>query len=227
MAGSKLSSQLTFQTPRERLFREGAGALRDDELLAVVLQSGSAGLSVHDLAHRVIRSFGGLSGLLDTSTEELMSIRGIGLGKALQIVAAIELGRRILRSPQRQKQQIHSASDVAGYVMDRMRHLKKEQFVTLYLDTKHCVIGDEVVSIGSLDASIVHPREIFKSAVKRSASAILCVHNHPSGDPSPSPEDIAVTRRLCEAGKLLGIDVLDHIVIGDGRYISLQAQGYM
>lgn len=99
--------------------------------------------------------------------------------------------------------------------------------MTLYLDTKHCVIADEVVSIGSLDASIVHPREIFKSAVKRSASAILCVHNHPSGDPSPSPEDIAVTRRLCEAGKLLGIDVLDHIVIGDGRYISLQAQGYM
>jgi len=219
--------RFTQHSPRERLFHGGPETLRDDELLAVVMQSGGPGRSVHDLAQAVIANFEGLRGLLDSSTEELMTIPGIGVAKALQITAAIELGRRVSQSPATMKQQIESASDAAGYVMGRMRHLKKEQFVTLYLDTKHCVICDEVVSVGSLDASIVHPREIFKSAVKRSASAILCVHNHPSGDPSPSPEDIAVTKRLCEAGKLLGIDVLDHIVIGDGRFISLQAQGYV
>lgn len=189
------------------------------------MQSGNKQASVHELATRVLAQVGDLYGLLDVQVEELIQIPGIGVAKALQIAAAIELGRRVVRKPIDQKTQIRSADDAAEYVMDRMRHLKKEHFITLHLDTKHCVIGEEVVSVGSLDASIVHPREIFKLAVKRSASAILCVHNHPSGDPSPSPEDVAVTRRLCEAGKLLGIDVLDHIVVGDGRFVSLKARG--
>ena len=212
-------------SPRERLLRHGPAVLRTDELLAVLMQSGNKQASVHELSSRVLEHVGGLYGLLDVQVEELMKIPGIKSAKALQIAAAIELGRRVVRKPSDSKTQIRSADDAAEYVMDRMRHLKKEHFVTLHLDTKHCVIGEEVVSIGSLDASIVHPREIFKTAVKRSASAILCVHNHPSGDPTPSPEDISVTRRLCEAGKLLGIDVLDHIVVGDGKYISLRARG--
>ncbi|OFW78799.1 MAG: hypothetical protein A2201_04460 [Alicyclobacillus sp. RIFOXYA1_FULL_53_8] len=223
-----MSTRSTFsssESPRERLLRNGPSLLRNDELLAILMQSGNKQASVHELAARVLAQVGDLYGLLDVQVEELIQIPGIGVAKALQIAAAIELGRRVVRKPIDQKTQIRSADDAAEYVMDRMRHLKKEHFITLHLDTKHCVIGEEVVSVGSLDASIVHPREIFKLAVKRSASAILCVHNHPSGDPSPSPEDVAVTRRLCEAGKLLGIDVLDHIVVGDGRFVSLKARG--
>lgn len=213
------------EAPRERLLRHGPEVLRNDELLAIVLQSGTRDCSVLELSTRVLGESGGLQGLLDTTVQELMLIRGIGTAKALQIAATIELGRRVVRHPPENKKQIRCAEDAAEYVMDRMRHLKKEHFLILHLDTKHRLIGEEVVSVGSLDASIVHPREIFKSAVKRSASAILCLHNHPSGDPTPSPEDVAVTSRLCEAGRLLGIDVLDHIVVGDGRFTSLRAEG--
>jgi DNA repair protein RadC len=212
--------------PRERLRRLGPQALRDDELLAVVMQTGTRRVPVHELASRVLQAVGGLYGLLDAPVEELTVVPGIGEAKALQLAAAVELGRRIVRKPTGMRHAIRSAEDAAEYVMDRLRYLKKEHFLTLHLDTKHCVIGEEVVSIGSLDSSIVHPREIFKLAVRRSASAILCVHNHPSGDPTPSPEDVMVTRRLCEAGRVLGIDVLDHIVVGDGRFVSLKAMGY-
>lgn len=221
--GGTWSSHL--EAPRERLLEQGPAVLRNDELLAVVLQSGNRHVSVMELSERVLKQSNGLLGLLDASVEELMTIPGIGVAKALQIAACVELGRRIVRSPGEVKRQIRSADDAAEYVMDRMRHLKKEHFFILHLDTKHRLIGEEVVSVGSLDASIVHPREIFRPAVKRSASAILCLHNHPSGDPTPSPEDKAVTARLCEVGRLLGIDVLDHIVVGDGRYVSLRAEG--
>lgn len=213
------------QAPRERLLDCGPQALRNDELLAIILQTGTRQVSVVELANRVLVHANGLHGLMDVTLEELVTVPGIGRVKALQIVAAVELGRRIVRKPPDNRSQIRSAEDAAEYVMDRLRYLKKEHFITLHLDTKHCVIGEETVSVGSLDASIVHPREIFKSAVKKSASAILCVHNHPSGDPTPSQEDVAVTRRLVESGKLLGIDVLDHIVVGDGKFISLKAQG--
>ncbi|KPV43227.1 RadC family protein [Alicyclobacillus ferrooxydans] len=212
--------------PRERLLEQGPAALRNDELLAIVLQSGNRNVPVLELANRVLRQANGLLGLLDVTVEELMAVQGIGVAKALQIAACVEIGRRIVRSPGENKHQIRCAEDAAEYVMDRMRHLKKEHFFILHLDTKHRLIGEEIVSVGSLDASIVHPREIFKSAVKKSASAILCLHNHPSGDPTPSPEDKAVTARLCEVGRILGIDVLDHIVVGDGRYVSLRAEGH-
>ena len=224
--GSHRAAATHSDTPRERLMEQGANALRNDELLAIVLQSGNKGTSVMELADRVLCQAGGLLGLLDTTVEELTAVHGIGVAKALQIAACVELGRRIVRSPGEVKRQIRCAEDAAEYVMDRMRHLKKEHFFILHLDTKHRLIGEEVVSVGSLDASIVHPREIFKSAVKRSASAILCLHNHPSGDPTPSSEDKAVTARLCEVGRILGIDVLDHIVVGDGRYVSLRSEGH-
>lgn len=219
------ANQASSDHPRERLLACGPGALRSDELIAVILQTGSRKIPVLELASRVLTAVDGVYGLLDAAVEELVAIDGIGVARALQLAAAVELGRRIVQKPTEKKTQIRSADDAAGYFMDRMRYLKKEHFVILHLDTKHCVIGEETVSVGSLDASIVHPREIFKSAVKRSASAILCVHNHPSGDPTPSPEDISVTKRLVQAGKLLGIDVIDHIVVGDGRYVSLHAAG--
>lgn len=221
------SSILQVEGPRERLLKLGPEVLRNDELLAIVIQSGNRSASVLEIARRVIETIGDLHNLLDTQPEELMSISGIGAAKAVQISAAVELGRRVVHRPANQRYQIRSAEDAAWYVMDRMRHLKKEHFVTLHLNTKHFVIGEEIVSVGSLDSSIVHPREIFKLAVKRSASAVLCIHNHPSGDPTPSPEDIAVTKRLCEAGRLLGIDVLDHIVVGDGQFVSLKSRGYI
>lgn len=214
-------------SPRERLLRIGPAVLRPDELLAVIMQSGGRHGSVFDLANRVLAAVGGIYGLVDTDVEELANIPGIGIVKSLQIVAAVELGRRIVHKPTDERLQIRTAVDAAEYVMDRMRHLKKEHFVTLLLDTKHRLLGEETSSVGSLDASIVHPREIFKLAIRKSASAILCIHNHPSGDPTPSLEDIAVTKRLCESGRVLGIDVLDHIVIGDGRYVSLKAMGHL
>ncbi|TDY43358.1 DNA replication and repair protein RadC [Alicyclobacillus sacchari] len=213
--------------PRERLLRLGASALRIDELLACIMQSGNGRQNVYAIARSVVNHLGGLDALADIEVAELLQIPGIGRAKAVQIAAAVELGRRIARKPATEKRQIRTADDAAKYVMDRMRYLKKEHFVTLLLDTRHRVLAEDTSSIGSLDASIVHPREIFRRAVRCSASGILCVHNHPSGDPSPSPEDIAVTRRLVEAGRLLGIDVLDHIVIGDGKYVSLRAAGYL
>ncbi len=215
------------ESPRERLLRVGPGALRADELLAVVMQSGGKFSSVFKLAALVLEAVDGVYGLVDVQVEELMKIPGIGSAKALQIAASVELGLRLARKPTDVRIQIRSAQDAAEYVMDRMRHLKKEHFVALHLDTKHRLVGEETCSVGSLDASIVHPREIFRSAVRKSVSAILCVHNHPSGDPTPSPEDIAVTKRLYESGCILGIDVLDHIVVGDGRFISLRAEGHL
>lgn len=216
-----------FEGPRERLLCLGPTALRTDELLACIMQSGNGKQSVYEISTKLLQYVGGVYALADIDIAELLSVPGIGRAKALQIAAAVELGRRIVHKPSDQRLQIRTADDAATYVMDRMRYLKKEHFVTLLLDTKHRLIGEDTSSIGSLDASIVHPREVFRFAIRRSASAILCVHNHPSGDPSPSSEDIAVTRRLEEAGRVLGIEVLDHIVIGDGRYVSLRAAGYM
>lgn len=213
--------------PRERLLRLGSHALRADELLACVMQSGNGKQTVYEISSALLEAVGGVYALADVEVGELLTVPGIGQAKAIQISAAVELGRRIVQKPSESKLQIRTADDAARYVMDRMRYLKKEHFVTLLLDTKHRLIAEETSSIGSLDASIVHPREIFRLAVRRSVSAILCVHNHPSGDPTPSPEDISVTRRLTEAGRVLGIDVLDHIVIGDGRFTSLRAGGYM
>jgi DNA repair protein RadC len=215
------------ESPRERMMRLGPSALRSDELLAIVMQSGGKSSTVFELASSVLGTVGDIYGLVDVQVEELMNIPGIGRGKALQIAACVELGRRITRKPADVRLQIRSAHDAAEYVMDRMRHLKKEHFMILHLDTKHRLVGEETCSVGSLDASIVHPREIFRSAIRKSASAILCLHNHPSGDPTPSREDIVVTKRLCESGRILGIDVLDHIVVGDGRYVSLLAEGHL
>jgi DNA repair protein RadC len=157
----------------------------------------------------------------------LTALKGIGHAKALQVQASIELGRRLVRTAQPETVTIRSPRDVSLLMMEELRYLQKEHFVCLFLNTKNHVIGQETLSIGSLNASIVHPREVFLAAIKRSSASIICVHNHPSGDPTPSPEDIEITRRLVEAGSVIGIEVLDHVIIGDLESVSLKELGLM
>jgi len=213
------------ERPRERMQRFGAHALSNAELLAILLRTGTYAESAVRLAQRVLKESGGLRQLADTSVEQLMQIKGIGPAKALQLQAGIELGRRLARTSIEERAVIRSPQDVANLMTEELRYFQKEHFVCLFLNTKNHVIAQETMSIGSLNASIVHPREVFRAAIKRSSASIICVHNHPSGDPTPSPEDIQITRRLIESGELLGIEVLDHIIIGDQQFVSLKEQG--
>lgn len=213
--------------PRERLLIEGAGSLSNAELLAVILRTGSKDESVLTLANRILHHFDGLRMLKDATVEEMTSIHGVGVVKASQLLAAFELGRRMVRLQYAQRYSIRSPEDCANYMMEEMRFLQQEHFVCLYLNTKNQVIHRQTIFIGSLNSSLVHPREVFKEAFRRAAASIICLHNHPSGDPSPSREDIEVTRRLVECGKIIGIDVLDHIIIGDHKFISLKEKGHI
>ncbi|WBX82276.1 DNA repair protein RadC [Virgibacillus salarius] len=213
--------------PRERLIKSGSSHLSNAEILAIILGSGTRQESVLALSNRLLMHFEGLKLLSDATIEELIAIRGIGTAKAVLILAAVELGKRmhIYRSDERHV--IRSPEDGAEYVMEEMRGLNQEHFVTLFLNTKNQIIHKQTIFIGSLNASIVHPREVFREAVKRSAASIIVVHNHPSGDPTPSQEDIHVTRRLVECGKMIGIELIDHLVIGDRKYVSLKEKGYI
>ncbi len=213
--------------PRERLIRTGAESLSNQELLAILLRTGTKEESVLELANRLIRHFEGLRFLKDASLEEMTAIKGIGTAKAVQILAAIELGRRIANLQHDARYVIRTPQDGANYVMNDMRFLSQEHFVCLYLNIKNQVIHQQTIFIGSLNASIVHPREVFKEALRRSAASIICFHNHPSGDPSPSKEDIAVTKRLAECGKIMGIEILDHLIIGEKKFVSLRQKGYL
>ncbi|KEQ22580.1 RadC family protein [Paenibacillus tyrfis] len=213
--------------PRERMMLYGAQALSNAELLAILLRTGTYQESAVHVAQRLLLECGGLRMLTDMSMEQLTEIKGIGEAKALQIQAGIELGRRLARSTMNETVTIRSPQDVAALLMEDLRYLQKEHFVCLFLNTKNHVIGQETLSMGSLNASIVHPREVFRAAIKRSSASIVCAHNHPSGDPTPSPEDVEISKRLVQAGEIVGIDVLDHIVIGDKRYVSLKELGFM
>ncbi|GAA3408341.1 DNA repair protein RadC [Paenibacillus hodogayensis] len=215
------------ERPRERMLRDGAKALSNAELLAILLRTGTFQESAVALAQRLLIEAGGLRQLVEMNIEQLTALKGIGHAKALQIQACIELGRRVVRTSQPDTVTIRSPGDVALLVAEELRYLQKEHFVCLFLNTKNHVIGQETLSIGSLNASIVHPREVFLAAIKRSSASIICVHNHPSGDPTPSPEDVDITRRLVEAGSVIGIDVLDHVIIGDKRNVSLKELGLM
>ncbi|MEW5899118.1 MAG: DNA repair protein RadC [Bacillota bacterium] len=213
--------------PRERLLREGAQSLTDPELLAILLRTGTATSTALELAAVVLTHFNGLRGLVQASVEELSEIKGVGPAKAAQIKAALELGKRVATNAPERRAVIKTPEDAAGLVMEEMRHLDREHFRALLLNAKNQVIGQEVISIGTLNSSTVHPRELFKNAIKRSAAAIVLIHNHPSGDPSPSREDIEVTRRLIEVGHLIGIEILDHLIIGDNKFNSFRAKGLM
>lgn len=213
--------------PRERLLKEGASVLSNQELLAIMLRSGTRQESVLHLAQRLLHHFQGLRLLKDASVDELTSLRGIGDTKATQILASLELGKRFGRLQLADRDAIRSPEEAAELVMEEMRFLSQEHFVCLYLNTKNEVLHQQTVFVGSLNASIVHPREVFKEAFRHSAASVICFHNHPSGDPSPSREDTEITTRLVECGKMLGIEVLDHIVIGDQKFISLKEKGYV
>ncbi|WP_242228525.1 DNA repair protein RadC [Bacillus cereus group sp. BfR-BA-01323] len=212
------------EQPRERLLLEGAGSLSNRELLAVLLRTGSKELKLSD---KILHQFDGLRMLKDATLEELISIHGIGISKASQLMAAFELGRRMVRLEYQNRYSIRSPEDCAKYMMEEMRFLQQEHFVCLYLNTKNQVIHRQTIFIGSLNTSIVHPREVFKEAFRRAAASIICLHNHPSGDPTPSREDIAVTKRLVECGQIIGIEVLDHIIIGDHKFVSLKEKGHI
>ncbi|MGM8213000.1 RadC family protein [Virgibacillus sp. W0430] len=213
--------------PRERLISLGSNHLSNQELLAILLGSGTRQESVMDLSYRLLMHFEGLKLLNDATIEELTAIKGIGPAKGVVILAAIELGRRMHQYKPEDTYIIRSPEDGADYVMEEMRNLNQEHFVVLFLNTKNQIVHRQTIFIGSLNASIVHPREVFREAVKRSAASIICAHNHPSGDPSPSQEDIHVTKRLVQAGKMIGIELLDHLIIGNKRFVSLKEKGYI
>lgn len=215
------------ERPRERMLQYGAGALSQAELLAILLRTGTRQESAIHMVQRILAENGGIRGILDLSLDELTKMKGIGPAKAVQIKAGIELGQRLARTRLPEAQTIRSPHDAADLLMEQLRYLHKEHFVCLFLNTKNHIIAQETLSIGSLNASIVHPREVFRAAIKCSSASVVCAHNHPSGDPTPSPEDIRMTERLCRAGDIVGIDVLDHIVIGDGKFVSLKEQGLM
>ena len=215
------------ERPRERFIHHGAESLSNHELIALMLRTGTKDESVLQLANRLLTQFEGLRLLKDASLNEITSIKGIGMAKAVQLLASVELGRRISNLNYDDRYVIRSPEDGAKYVMNDMRFLTQEHFVALYLNTKNQVLQKQTVFIGSLNASIVHPREVYKEALRYSAAAIICMHNHPSGDPSPSREDIEVTKRLAECGKIIGIELLDHLIIGENKFVSLKEKGYL
>lgn len=213
------------ERPRERLIRHGAGILSNAELLAILLRTGTKDESAISLAHRILIQEQGLRYLVDSDADQLSSINGIGPAKAAQIKAAIELGKRLATFELGVDRPVKCPQDVSDLLMEDMRYLKKEHMKLLLLNIKCNLISVEEISIGSLNASIVHPREVFNPAIRKSSASIIMVHNHPSGDPSPSSEDTAITARIAEAGRLIGIELVDHIIIGDGRYISMKEKG--
>ena len=207
--------------PREKMAANGAAVLTDAELIAILLRTGTAEKSAIDIASEMTADGGlykRLAGI--TRLNELTNIKGLGQAKAATVLAALEIGRRIASAKPIEKIHLSCPQDVADFLMPRLRYAAKEQFVVILLNGKNKVIGTEVVSKGSLSSSIVHPREVFAPAMLHHAAAIMVAHNHPSGDPKPSFEDEEITRMLSRSGKVLGIPMIDHVIIGDGNYYS-------
>ncbi len=214
------------ERPREKMLYSGKESLSDSELLALLLGSGANGLTAVQLGQQLLKKdHGGLVGLEQCLPEELATMPGIGIAKATRVVAALELGKRLATMPRQEKVYIRTSSDAAQVFAEKMRYYTKEVFAVLLLDTKGGLLGFETIAMGDLSSSIVHPRESFRDAIRRGAYAVIFVHNHPSGDPTPSQEDKKTTERLVAAGKILGIPVMDHLIIGDGRFVSLKEKG--
>ncbi len=202
--------------PRERFISHGVGALSDSELMAIILRTGTKNENVVDMSNRLIAEHG-LHKIFDCSLTELQEVKGIGPSKAMQLLAMAELGKRHSAS-KNSVRRITCAKDVFDIFHERLKDEKQEHFYVILLSTKNHIIGEHLVSKGVLDAAILEPREVFRPAIKAAASRIILVHNHPSGDPNPSDEDLDVTRRLIEAGKMINIRVLDHVIVGDGKW---------
>ena len=211
--------------PREKLARAGAGALGDNELVALVLGSGVRSRDALLLAQEVLELTGGLRGLLTTPQSELQRVPGVGAPRAARLVAAIELGRRVLAAGLDERPRLTTSVEVAEYLMPLYGGHAVERIGVLLFDTKSRVIRTDIVSVGTVDASFAHPREVFRAAAVASAAAIVVFHNHPSGDPMPSQDDVALTQRLVQAGRVMGIDVVDHIILGDARWFSFRDVG--
>lgn len=215
------------ERPREKMKERGAQALGNSELLAILLRTGTAAESALRLAENLLDREGGLAGLGHATIEEVEQVRGIGEAKAVTLLAALELGRRLASLAPLDRTAVRSPEDIAALLLPRFRYESRESFVAVLLSTKNHVLKTPVISVGSLNASIVHPRELFREAINASAAAVIVAHNHPSGDPTPSPEDITLTRKLVEAGNILDIPVLDHVVLGDGKYVSFKEKGIL
>ena len=222
----RIEDMAAEERPSNRLMSNGAASLSNAELLSIILKSGSVAENAINLSQRVLSQFD-LKHLSAVDATQLMKIHGIKSGKASQIVACFELARRLETFDGQSKFKINSPEDVYRRLYPAMRESKKEHFVELCLDTKNQVIREDTISIGSLNANIVHPREVFRTALIESAAHIIVAHNHPSGDPTPSREDIDITKKLVETGKIMGIDVLDHVIIGDCRHFSMKEAGHI
>ena len=213
------------ERPRERLRHYGAEALSTAELLAIVLRTGVGGQNVLELANSLLAQYGGLVGLARASFAELCETKGIGPAKVTQLKAALELGRRLLIAAPEARPQVRSPADAANLLMAEMSLLEQEHLRILLLDTKNYVLGSPTIYVGNINTSLIRVAEIFREAIRANCAGIIVAHNHPSGDPTPSPEDVAVTERIVAAGRLLDIEVLDHLVIGHQRYVSLKERG--
>lgn len=225
--GNGITQWPEAERPRERLLTHGPTALTDAQLLAILLRVGRQRSSAVQVGLEVLDRFHGLSGLAHCGIEELCAIPGVGTAKAAQLKAALELGKRALAGPLTKGTKITSSLDLFYHYHPSLRDLRHEIFKVVLLDAKHAIMRDATVSEGSLTLSIVHPREVFNLAVRESAAAVIFLHNHPSGDPTPSQEDRVLTTRLVAAGDVLGIRVLDHLIVGDGRYVSFADQGWL
>jgi DNA repair protein RadC len=213
------------ERPRERLAKLGPEALTTAELLAVLLDRGVAGENAVQVGQHMLGLFGGVIGLQRAALEELQTVRGVGLVKATRIKASFELGRRLALAIPEERPTIHSPADAAALVQYEMSGLNQEHLRTMLLNTRNQVLDIKTLYQGSLNSSLVRVGEVFKPAIVKNAASIIAVHNHPSGSPEPSPEDISLTRALVQAGKLLDVDVIDHIIIGQGRFVSLKERG--
>ncbi|CAG0952951.1 MAG: DNA repair protein RadC [Candidatus Methanoperedens sp.] len=214
------------ERPRERLIKNGASTLSDSELLAIILRTGSRQENVINLSQRILKEYN-IKQLSQINLTQLMKVHGIKESKAAQIAACFEIARRLESFNDEDRQKINSPEDVYRRIYPKMREQKKELFIELCLDTKNRVIKEETISVGSLNANIVHPREVFKLALAESAAHIIVAHNHPSGDPTPSREDIEITKKLVDTGTIMGITLLDHVIIGDGRHFSMKEAGHI
>jgi len=210
------------ERPRERLIKYGADTLSNAQLLAIILRTGSGEEGVLDLSIGLLNRFKGLRDIESASVADLLSVKGLGIAKVAQIKAAFELGKRLMSESIEDRPLFSTALAVYSYFAPRMKNLKKEVFSCLLLDSKNRFLREVRVSEGTLNRSLIHPREAFREAIREAAQSVIFIHNHPSGDPSPSKDDIAVTERLKNAGEIIGIDVLDHIIIGDGRFVSIK-----
>jgi DNA repair protein RadC len=213
------------ERPRERLLNHGVNALSNAELLAIILRTGVQDENVVRVAQRLLAGYKNLAGIVQASIVELEEQKGLGPAKVAQMKAALELGRRMLVESPEERPQVRSPADAANLVMSEMGLLEQEHLRIILLDTKNRVLAQPTVYVGSLNTSVIRVGELFREAIRANCASLIVVHNHPSGDPTPSPEDVAVTRQIVEAGKLLDVDVLDHLVIGQQRFVSLKERG--